>query len=124
VTNYYGARRWRWRVGNKSGTIELRVPDGNRSEDESHVRFLLRRQLGLKVLPRGAVVEPEEAPSGKPLMQVFDDELVRCVRGLLDSLQNAVAELGQRTIRKSRHVAELDDCGRRLEIVIQEIDDG
>lgn len=43
---------------------------------------------------------------------------------LVASIQQAVAELSQRTITKAIHLTELDDVGRRLEIIIQEIDDG
>lgn len=60
----------------------------------------------------------------KTLVEVFESELLHKVRSLLDSIENAVTELGQRTIRNSRHVVELDECGRKLENIIQEIDDG
>ena len=43
---------------------------------------------------------------------------------LVASIRQAVEELSQREIVKRQHVAELDEVGRRLEIIVQEIDDG
>ena len=41
----------------------------------------------------------------------------------IESIRGAVDELSQRTIDSPDHLSELDDIGRRLEIIIQEIDE-
>jgi len=75
---YYGSRVWQYRIPQDgtvvTGRIELPNAGNGYQEDESHVRFLLRHQLGLKRLSKGTVVEPVQSPLGKTLVEVFATE--------------------------------------------------
>lgn len=64
MSSYYG-RSWDWCAGGKCGRVELRVVTGIRADDEMMARKLVRDELGVKRLPRGAVVVPTEPPKGK-----------------------------------------------------------
>ena len=71
MSRYYGSRFWQYRVPQDgtvaTGRIELPNAGYGYRNDELHVRFLLRQRLGLKRLPKGAIVEPAPPPLGKTI---------------------------------------------------------
>ncbi len=71
MARYYGCPWWYYRVPGRAPEhwdklIELPFSgtSGGYAADEGHVRFLLRRKLGVKRLPRGTQVWPRT--SGEP----------------------------------------------------------
>lgn len=65
-SQYLGCRYWDFTIHGKTlaqakelaGTIEIPNAGNGYREDEAYARFLLRKRLGVKRLPRGTVIEP------------------------------------------------------------------
>lgn len=60
---YIGCARWNYCLpaipSSKNGVVEITIPSGNYKEDEGFARYLIRKQLGLKRLPKNSRVWPE-----------------------------------------------------------------